>query len=38
MAWDPQILKVVRILLRKHGTDARGAAQQRADEWAERGD
>jgi hypothetical protein len=37
MERDPQILQVARILLRKHGTDARGAAQQRADEGAERG-
>jgi hypothetical protein len=38
MAWDPKVLKVARILLRKHGTDALGVAQQRADEWSERGE
>jgi nucleotide-binding universal stress UspA family protein len=37
MPWDPKVLKVARILLRKHGTDALGVAQKRADEWSERG-
>jgi hypothetical protein len=38
MAWDPKLLKVARILLRKHGTDALDVAQQRADEWSEHGE
>jgi hypothetical protein len=38
MVWDPKVLKVARILLRKHGTDALEVAQRRADEWSERGE
>jgi nucleotide-binding universal stress UspA family protein len=38
MASDPKVLKVARLLLRKHGTDALGVAQQRADEWSGRGE
>jgi hypothetical protein len=37
MAQNLKVLKVARILLRKHGTDALDVAQRHADEWTERG-